>query len=75
MKTNISEQEFWRCAQIWYERLERLRVASIDSKMGIEYNRRAERLYLIMSERMSKVVDVAIGIATPQPISFQKGGI
>lgn len=76
MKIQTTE-DFWIAAEIWYQRIWQLKEIMEDENRPWKQREKAEKLWLIMYNRMLKINAIAIELKTPKyPFdTSRKGGI
>lgn len=66
--------EFYEFADIWYQRAHRLREVWQNIRETEERRAKAFTLWLIMYDRVMKLVPIATKINQVKPPKFEKGG-
>ena len=76
IKNITTKSEFYKFADIWYQRVHRLREVCQNAKETDERKAKAFTLWLIMYDRVMKLTQIAIKINQPDNLpQFESGGV
>ncbi len=72
----LSGKNFWEFADIWYQRAHKLREVWQNDVLPEAKREKAFRLWLVMFQRVQKLLPHAIKLSTPKiPAGMKPGGI
>ena len=76
LKDIKTEKDFWEFSDNWYQRTHRLREVWQNPREEESRKAKAFKLWLIMYDRVMKLVPIATKISTHIPSNnFEKGGV